>query len=58
MKAFASATRSSFAGNAAFTAAAKQGVRGMRVGRRSAVQTQAKVRARQPCCDPSSVCAL
>ncbi|KAF6254444.1 sedoheptulose-1,7-biphosphatase [Scenedesmus sp. NREL 46B-D3] len=43
VKAFASATRSSFAGNAAFTAAAKQGVRGMRVARRSAVQTQAKI---------------
>jgi hypothetical protein len=55
VKAFASATRSSFAGNAAFTAAAKQGVRGMRVGRRSAVQTQAKVGARQPSCDPSTV---
>jgi hypothetical protein len=55
VKAFASATRSSFAGNAAFTAAAKQGVRGMRVGRRSAVQTQAKVSAWQPCCDPSNV---
>ncbi|WIA12870.1 hypothetical protein OEZ85_006493 [Tetradesmus obliquus] len=43
VKAVASATRSSFAGNAAFTVAAKQGVRGMRVGRRSAVQTQAKI---------------
>ena len=47
-----------FAGNAAFTAAAKQGVRGMRVGRRSAVQTQAKVGARQPCRDPSIVRSL
>eukprot|EP00882_Tetradesmus_deserticola_P023003 GHRQ01025028.1.p3 GENE.GHRQ01025028.1~~GHRQ01025028.1.p3 ORF type:complete len:120 (-),score=43.75 GHRQ01025028.1:136-495(-) len=43
VKAFASSTRSSFAGNVAFTAAAKQGVRGMRVARRSAVQTQAKI---------------
>eukprot|EP00878_Enallax_costatus_P042598 GHUV01050008.1.p1 GENE.GHUV01050008.1~~GHUV01050008.1.p1 ORF type:complete len:129 (-),score=27.24 GHUV01050008.1:297-650(-) len=44
VKVVASARHSSFTGNAAFTAAAKQSVRGMRAAaRRSAVMTRAKL---------------
>lgn len=43
VKVVASARQSSFAGNGAFTAAAKQSMRGMRAAsRRSAVMTKAK----------------